>query len=112
MKIGKNFLLTKKIELGEEFGAEDPSEAYIVFSEPDTAEVLALKQAGEDTPDKILDLMGKHIHEHNFTDENGVALSNSELMEVVRHKSLAAIKIINEYSNWIADPFQKKTKQK
>lgn len=101
----KNYLLTKKIELGKEFGADDPAEFYIDFSELNTAEVFNLQKSDDQTK-KILDLLGSHIVSHNGYDEKGDLISNDKIMQMVKEKSLAATKIMKEYSEWIADPFR------
>lgn len=113
MNIGKNFLMTKRIDLGLEFGAEKPEDFHITFSELETGELMQIKTSGNDkTIDVMLALLGRHIVEHNATDEAEKEMSNDALWKIIRQKSIAATKIFREYSEWIADPFQSETEQK
>lgn len=112
MNIGKNFLLTKRINLGEEFGGENAEDAYIVFTELETSETLVLRQGGDEAIEKMLDMLGKHIHEHNFCDELGQAIPNDKVLKMIKMKSVAAMRVIRDYSDWISDPFQKQKKPK
>ena len=102
----KNYLLTKKIELGKEFGADDPDEFFVEFSELNTAEVLNLRKEGDEATGKILSLLASHIVSHNGYDEKGDLISNDRIMQMIKDKSVAAMKVIKEYSDWISDPFR------
>lgn len=106
-------LFKVKINLDEFFYDDvkdaDPKQPfYVTLREPSTEEAMSLSQ--NKTESDVINLIPSLIVDHSFLDDNDEKLLIPELWKLIKVRSGAAIKVINE---WTANiPLMKQSTQK
>lgn len=109
---GKNFIATKKINLGLALGAEKDDDAFVVMREPTTLELMDLQESKEAAGRKLLDLIPSVLIDHDFYESENVRMTPQAVAKTITEKSAAAMKVIGEYMEFVTSPFQKPTEGK
>ena len=108
MIIGKkNWILSKKIDLTEQFGEE----AWVILREPNTDQVMALRELATLKEREILagvkDMMASLIVDHNFYADEATKLEPKAALDFVYDKPMAALELVGKYLGWAFEPFRR-----
>lgn len=110
MIIGKkNWILSKKIDLSEQFGTVE--EAWIILREPNTDQVMALRELATLNERVMLagvkDIMASLIVDHNFYADEATKLEPNAALDFVYDKPMAAVELVGKYLEWAFEPFRR-----
>ena len=108
MIIGKkNWILSKKIDLTEQFGEE----AWITLREPNTDQVMALRELATLKEREMLagvkDMMASLVVDHNFYADEATKLEPKVALDFVYDKPMAALELVGKYLEWAFEPFRR-----
>lgn len=103
---GKNFISSKRIELGLALGAENDGDAFLVLREPTTLELMDLQESKEAAGRKLLDMIPALLIDHDFYESETVRMNAQAVARTLTEKPAAAMKVMSEYLAFVTSPFQ------
>ena len=109
---GKNFISSKRIELGLSLGAEKDEDAFLVLREPTTLELMDLQESKEAAGRKLLDMIPALLVDHDFYESETVRMNAQGVARTLTEKPAAAMKVMSEYLAFVTSPFQSASETK
>jgi len=110
----KNYIKTYRLNLGLEFGADKPEDAYVVLREPSIIELTDIDGAGvgSEALKALLKALPTFIVEHNIFNSETEQATAEQVVEFISSNLAASAKVLRDYMEKIKTPFRKKSESK
>ncbi len=95
-----SLIKTVKIDVSEEFEAEEGQEVYLVLRELPTGDMLKLTEYQNDVPAMVgyfIQVFPQILKEHNIYVDENTLMSTERLTGLLKDKFQLAFKVVNSY---------------
>lgn len=112
----ENALETVRFNLGKAMGLENDSDCHVTLYEPTTADAMSLRQSTKSGDDKdiirkFIEILPKYIKEHDFYEDEGVLMTNEEVINLIFRKAGTCLAFLDEYQKKVFGFPQSKTEE-